>query len=363
MCLRASPTASSPSYTNAIVDKRRQSQRDLPTQTVTDACFIYRRQIIKPIEGNDDQSASVVRGREIALEAANAPAIPALMQNYTRDQIRELYGELDRKTRRLQEDEYTLHSPMINAWNEKPTWKLASPSAKSESTDQCPLPGFRLDTSTDNDEALLMSAYLSTGLSNPRTKPIAPVDTIHTVMMNASAKVNEWATNNEIYLTTMDKERIHGSFRTAIGDRSSVSPSPLLLDVQFNLKQLAGTPTGTHDRPTFLEGIAQESPRTTTDSMHQHEETRRPMRRQDNTMDTASSSPDSIEIVFETTPSTPGSCGMYLEPYMRQGYDLPSADNHIRDSSWQYVDNDDGDEATLPLKNVRISRRPSVASH
>jgi hypothetical protein len=54
--------------------------------------------------------------------------------------------------------------------------------------------------------------------------------------------------------------------------------------------------------------------------------------------DTTSSSPDSIHIALETTPSTPGSCGMYLEPYMRHGYDLPSIDHHMRDSSWQHDD-------------------------
>ena len=326
------------------MEKDRRNVRDLPTQTVTDACFIYRRQVMKPGTSEDDKAALVLRGRAIAHEAANTPALPPSMPNYTRDQIRELYGELDMKTRRLQDDEYTLHSPVnTGAWNDKPQWKLASPTGKSKVIDECPLPRFRLENPPDNDDSFLMAAYLSTGLSNPRAKPIAPVDNIHTVMMNASAKVNEWAHNNEIYLTPMDKDLIRGSFRTAVGDRPSVSPSPLLLDVRFNLKQLAGTPTGANDRPTFLEGISQATTDNSTAPFHP-EEKRRSVPRQDNTVDTASSSPDSFEVAFETTPSTPGSCGMYLEPYMRQGYDLPSADYHIRDSSWQYADNDDREE-------------------
>jgi hypothetical protein len=43
---------------------------------------------------------------------------------------------------------------------------------------------------------------------------------------------------------------------------------------------------------------------------------------------------------------------MYLEPYMRHGYDLPSADHHIRDSSWQHADNDDIEESIISMKNV-----------
>ena len=312
---------------------------------MTDACFIYRRQVIKAEINEQDTAAMILRGKEIALEAANTPTIPLSMPNYTRDQIRELYGELDQKTRRLQDDEYTIH------WNEKPQWKLAAPTSKSKIIDECPLPRFRLDNTPDNDETLLMAAYLSTGLSNPRTKVVAPVDNFHTVMMNASAKVNEWATSNDVYFAPEDKELVRGSFRTAIGDRPSVSPSPLLLDVRFNLKQLAGTPTGTHERPTFLEGISRENshplpPPITTDEHH------RSMRQQDQMLDTASTSPDSMEIALETTPSTPGSCGMYLEPYMRQGYDLPSADNHVRDSSWQYYVDHDDMEGTI--KEVRL---------
>jgi hypothetical protein len=273
------------------------------------------------------------------------------MPNYTRDQIRELYGELDKKTRRLQEVEYTLHTPMIsNTWNEKPQWKLASPT-KSKITEDCPLPKFRLDKTPENDEKLLMAAYLSTGLSNPRTKTDVPVDQLHTVMMHASAKVNEWANNNEIYLTPVDKDIIRGSFRTAISDRPNIGPSPLLSDVRLNVKQLAGTPTGTTDRPTFLEGIQQ----LTSDNTNQffpNRENRRSIRRQKQMTDADSSSPDSIEIALETTPSTPGSCGMYLEPYMRQGYDLPTIDHNIRDSSWQHADNDDIEESVTPMKNV-----------
>ncbi|CAF4797375.1 unnamed protein product, partial [Rotaria magnacalcarata] len=49
------------------------------------------------------------------------------------------------------------------------------------------MPKFRLEKPADNDEALLMAAYLSTGITNPRMKPNIPIDSFHTVMMNASA--------------------------------------------------------------------------------------------------------------------------------------------------------------------------------
>jgi hypothetical protein len=184
-----------------------------------------------------------------------------------------------------------------------------------------------------------MAAYLSAGLTPSQTKPIAPVDDFHTVMMNASAKVNEWANNNEIYLTPTEKD--------------IVSSSPLLLDVHLNLKKLAGTPTGNNDRPTFLESIEQTTSHPSNE-MFPSRENRRSFRRQQHMTDTTSSSPESIEVVFETTPSTPGSCGMYLEPYMRRGYDLPTIDHHIRDSSWQH---DDIEES---IKNVSFVCRYDI---
>lgn len=311
--------------TELIKTKNRRIQHDIPTQTLTDGCFIYRRQVIKQDSNINQTPATILRGREIAYEAANAPTIPSSMPNYTRDQIRELYGELDKKTRRLQDDEYTLHSSSKSSFIDKPQWKLASPT-KSQINDQCPLPKFRLDktTVTENDPTLLMAAYLSTGLTTTQTKPIASIDNLHTVMMNASAKVNEWANNNEIYLTPIDQDH---------------TTSPLLYDVHLNLKKLTGTPTGNNDRPTFLQGIEQQTTTTTNNSngnFSNNENTRRSIKRQQHMVDTNSSSPDSGDIVLETTPSTPGSCGMYLEPYMRQGYDLPSIDHHVRDSSWKH---------------------------
>jgi hypothetical protein len=252
------------------------------------------------------------------------------MPNYTRDQIRELYGDLDKKTRRLQEDEYTLHSPIKNSYSEKPQWKLASPTTKSKIIDECPLPKFRLDKTPENDETLLMAAYLSTGFNNSQTKPIVSVDNFHTVMMNASAKVNEWANNNEIYLSPIEKDIIHT-------DGTIFSSSPLLIDVHSNLKKLTGTPTGNNDRPTFLEIIEQQTINNSNENFNKREN-RRSIRRQQHMTDTSSTSPDSVQIVLETTPSTPGSCGMYLEPYMRHGYDIPSIDHHIRDSSWENIE-------------------------
>jgi hypothetical protein len=146
----------------------------------------------------------ILRGREIAYEAAHFPTIPSSMPNYTHDQIRELYGELDNKTRRLKDNEYILHKPMIDAWNEKSPW-----------IEECPLPKFRLEKT---DRTTLLSAYLSTGLSNnPRT-----------------------ITNSN------DKEAIRGSFRTAIADRTSINPSPLIFNVHLDFdKVLSSKPTQT----------------------------------------------------------------------------------------------------------------------
>ena len=342
------------SYANVSIDKHRRSQRDIPIQTMTDACFIYRRQPVKVETSDEEQAAIINRGREIAREAADIPTIPASMPNYTRDQIRELYGELDKKTRRLHDDEYTVHSPVIsNSSTEKVHWKLASP--KTKVIDKCPLPKFRLEDPIDNDDSLLLAAYLSTGLSNPRSKLMVPADSLQTAMINASVKVNEWANNNEIFLTPTEKDLIRGSFRTAIGERTPISPSPLLLDLNFNLKQLAGTPTGAQERPTFLEGITNEA-NVVKQSSFQQEESRRPLQRHDQMLDTNSSSPDSMEIIFDTTPSTPGSCGMYLEPYMRQGYDLPTADHHVRDSSWQHAENDDSETVVNSMKDVSVQK-------
>ncbi|CAF3815093.1 unnamed protein product [Adineta steineri] len=318
-------------YSIPISHKSRQIQRDLPTQTVTDACFIYRHQVVKQDANDDEKAAMILRGREIAYEAANTPTIPSSMPNYTHDQIRELYGELDKKTRRLQQDEYTLHTPMIHTYHDKPQWKLASPT-KTKIIDECPLPKFRLEKPTENDEALLMAAYLSTGMNSPQTKPSVPVDNFYTVMMNASAKVNEWAHNNEIYLSPIEKDS-----------------SSLLLSNHMTIKQLTGSPTSNNDRPTFLGNMEQQTTNSSNQTFTNRQSRHSIRRQQQQTTDTISTSPDSSKIVAEVTPSTPGSCGMYLEPYMRHGYSLPSADHHVRDSSWQH---DDIEESTVSIKNI-----------
>lgn len=313
--------------------------------------------MIKTDANDDEQTAMILRGREIAYEAANTPTIPPSMPNYTRDEIRELYGELDKKTRRLQDDEHSYQTPLISPTSPKQQWKLAS-STNTKLPNECPLPKFRLEKTPEKDEALLMAAYLSTGLTNPRIKSIAPVDHVHTVMMNASAKVNEWAHNNELYLAPVHKNVLQPNFHTTTDDSTTVNPSSssLLLDVKLNLQQAAGTPTDTNNRPTFLEGIQQV---TTNESnkTNNNQENRRSIKRQHYITNTisSSSSPDPNDIALETTPSTPGSCGMYLEPYMRRGYDLPSADHHLRDSSWQHTDNDDVDNSVISMKDVSFS--------
>ena len=178
-----------------VEKQHRPTVQNFPTQIVTDACFIYRRELIKPTTTD----AMILRGREIAYEAANSPSLPSSMRNYTQDQIRELYGDLNTKTRCLQEKEYNLRTPLIDAWQEK-----------SSSLDSCPLPKFRIEK---DHQTLLMAAYLSTGLSNPRT-----------------------------ISKSSDTDVIRGSFRTSIADRTSMTPSPLLLNVQMELNKLCSTP-------------------------------------------------------------------------------------------------------------------------
>lgn len=148
---------------------------------LTDACFIYRRQLIKKPPSN----AIILRGREIAYQAAHATSIPSSMPNYTQDQIRELYGELDKKTRRLHD---------------------------SKLDQECPLPKFRIDK---GDPTLLVASYLSTGLSNPRATASTLVD------------------------TGTCKDSIRGSFRTSIADRTSITPSPHVLNLRVDFNNLA----------------------------------------------------------------------------------------------------------------------------
>lgn len=185
-----------------ILNKHRQKS----AQIVTDACCVYRREIIQP----SNTYAMILRGREIAYEAAHSPTIPSSMPNYTHDQIRELYGELDEKTRRLQENDYLFHPPLIDAWREKSAWL----------EEECPLPKFRLDT---DDPTTLLSSYLSTGLSNNPCK---------------KTQVNE-------------KDNIRGSFRTAIADRTSISPSPLVFNVQIDFQKF----TPTSETPAYIPEI------------------------------------------------------------------------------------------------------------
>ena len=107
--------------------------------------------------------------------------------------------ELDKKTtttRRLQQNEYVIHTPMIDAWN-----------SKLPSLEECPLPKFYPEKSSEQN--ILMKNYLSTGLSNkPDTKN--------------------------------DKEIIRGSFRTSIDDRTGITPSPILHNIQVDFKKLFG---------------------------------------------------------------------------------------------------------------------------
>ena len=200
-----------------MLDKRRQ----VPTQFVTDACCIYRREIVQP----SDAYAMIIRGREIAYEAAHSPAIPSSMPNYTHDQIRELYGEFDQKTRCLQDNEYLLHTPMIDAWQEKSAW-----------LEECPLPKFRLEK---HDPASLLSTYLSTGLSN---NPC-----------------------NQTY--SNEKENIRGSFRTAIADRTTITPSPLVFNVQVDLKKVVPRSEIPSYIPEIVPSLAQISELMDIDSL------------------------------------------------------------------------------------------------
>jgi hypothetical protein len=93
---------------------------------------------------------------------------------------------------------------MIDAWKEKSPWNISS------SLEECPLPKFRVE---NNDQTILMAAYVSTGLSN----------------------------NPQTILNKTDQEIIHGSFRTSIADRTTITPSPLLLNVRLDFNKLLTT--------------------------------------------------------------------------------------------------------------------------
>lgn len=212
---------SSFSNLNKLAQKLSSVHQNPSTRILTDACFIYRRQIVR----QPDTDAMILRGREIAYEAANSPVIPSSMPSYSHDQIRELYGEIDRKTRRLQENQYIFHTPMIDAWNETPPWSLSSTSSLNQN--QCPLPKFRLDK---NDQTLFMATFLSTGLSNRPT----------------SSNSNE-------------KDANRGSFRTSVGERTSVSPSPLLLNVRFDYNKVNSTGITAKDETSFFDDFLQQN--------------------------------------------------------------------------------------------------------
>lgn len=220
-----------------ILNKYRQSQYASPAQILTDACFIYRRQIIKKPPSN----AMILRGREIAYQAANSPTIPSVMPNYTDDQVRELYGEIDKSSRRLKQNENLVHKPLIDAWNEKSSWTLPS-SVNNKKSNRFPLPKFH---SENQAEPKFIPNYLSTGLSNPR--PIFN------------------ATKN----STHDQDSIRGSFRTSIANRTNISPSPASFDAHLNFNTVTSTSIGTDDQVTIVDNTQRN---TSIDANHDSNE-------------------------------------------------------------------------------------------
>ena len=172
---------SSEEKTPAKIDSSKQklepTKPAFQTQIVTDACFVYRKEVIRP---SSTCHAMILRGREIAYEAAHSPSIPSLMPYYTHDQIRELYGTLGKKTHCLQNEYVVINDE----------WKGT-----------CPLPKFRLEP---DEETIAMAAYISTGLSNPR-------------------------------------DVIRGSFRTSIAEQRSMTPSPLLVNLRMDFSDVCQT--------------------------------------------------------------------------------------------------------------------------
>ena len=100
---------------------------------------------------------------------------------------------------------------MIDAWNEKSSWNVPS-SMENSFSNKCPLPKFRID----NDSAVLMATYLSTGLTNRRQ-----------VSDTSMTKTN-------------GQNPVCGSFHTSIADHTTaISPSPLLFNVHFDFNKLS----------------------------------------------------------------------------------------------------------------------------
>ena len=173
----------------------------------------------------------MLRGRQIAYQAANSPTIPSSMPNYTHDQIRELYGELAKKKHRSQENTCIFQIPMIDAWKENSSWNLSSSIMKNQQSEECPLPEFRIDS----DPTIFMGTYLSTGLSNPRTPLRTSMDAIN------------------------DKQTIRGSFRTSIADRTTISPSPRLFNIHFDFNKFPATSINKKEQSMLSEDIQQET--------------------------------------------------------------------------------------------------------
>lgn len=125
---------SSLSSSKEILEKVRQSQRSYPSQIITDACCVYRRQIIRPT----DTKEMIRRGREIAYEAAHSKDFSVPLPNLRPDESIVRKRKLDPLSTSSQKHSVLITSYLSNdlisryvSKNSEEQNKFSSPSSTS----------------------------------------------------------------------------------------------------------------------------------------------------------------------------------------------------------------------------------------
>ncbi|CAF0862768.1 unnamed protein product, partial [Didymodactylos carnosus] len=372
------PEISGLKYSDLLSEKYRKSRRELLTTSMTDACNIYTYRS-NPVRHHDE--AIILRGREIAYEAANASSqilydnksitneiehkyrFP-IVQSYTKDQIRELYGELDEKTRLLKRNHFTkqYQQPPIDAWDEKLLlpfanldtycvkrtdfipkgnwdidlpWEQTLPNGESKIIKgkfECPLPKLRLDTDNSKNHD-----FLTTGLSNLRPDTLQSFSSSDKQVLNRN-NINISSPYDELSLKPIIEEDLNtnspvhsvkGNFQTSPG--SPLYDNRCMNVFNPNPITFSGTPTG--EQKSFVQSI-QDNNKAATTEMNSSEQTDeihdKPQKPKKPTSIDLSPTSSEQDFISKSNLTTPGSCGMYLEPYMRRLYNIDDHWHHSK---------------------------------
>ncbi|CAF0818759.1 unnamed protein product [Didymodactylos carnosus] len=396
--IKIMPENSGLKYSDLLFEKFQKSRREPQTTPMTDGCNIYTHHS-NPVRQYDE--TVILRGREIAYEAANASSqishninsisnetefkyrLP-IVQSYSKDQIRELYGELDEKTHPLKENiwtPYTIqhHQPPIDAWDEnlslsiskpdtyfvkrtdftsKSNWDFETSFEQTLSNGQsktvknkfeCPLPKFRLDTDGGkiNKKQVHSHPFLSTGLSNPRLDTQQPRSSIDKQIENRN-NINISSPSEDLSLKPIVEEELNiplnlikGSFRTSLG--SPLYDNARIYVTEANPITFSGTPT--EEQKGFVQSI-QDTKSAIKIEMNLSEKTNTIHDKKQKLEKSAfiDLSPNSSEqdSTIKSNWTTPGLNGMYLEPYMDRLYNI---DEHwhqskltMNSTDFKYVD-------------------------